>query len=155
MFGGKTPIRLAAQKSRPHDRGEEAVARGAARCLLHVLLHVLGRSAKTDACGRSFAVFFEVAPSPLRGLLELQLRLPPGPSPQGPRRPPGPSPHKPRKSSRFSWFCLAPAQQSLFWPAPVAPNEASTCVAVGHAPEPMHSPLPRIRDSSLFLCRLS
>ena len=34
------------------DRGVQAVARGAARCLLHVL----GRSAKTDACGRSFAV---------------------------------------------------------------------------------------------------
>jgi hypothetical protein len=34
------------------DRGVQAVARGAARCLLHVL----GRSAKTDACGRSFAI---------------------------------------------------------------------------------------------------
>jgi hypothetical protein len=34
------------------DRGEQAVARGAARCLLYVL----GRSAKTDARGRSFAV---------------------------------------------------------------------------------------------------
>jgi hypothetical protein len=34
------------------DRGVQAVARGAARCALHVL----GRSAKTDACGRSFAV---------------------------------------------------------------------------------------------------
>jgi hypothetical protein len=33
-------------------RGVQAVAHGAARCLLHVL----GRSAKTDACGRSFAV---------------------------------------------------------------------------------------------------
>jgi hypothetical protein len=33
-------------------RGVQAVARGAARCLLHVL----GRSAKADACGRSFAV---------------------------------------------------------------------------------------------------
>jgi hypothetical protein len=33
-------------------RREEAVARAAARCLLHVI----GRSAKTDACGRSFAV---------------------------------------------------------------------------------------------------
>jgi hypothetical protein len=35
------------------DRSIQAVARGAARCLLHVL----SRSAKTDACGRSFAVF--------------------------------------------------------------------------------------------------
>jgi hypothetical protein len=34
------------------DHAVQAVARGAARCLLHVL----GRSAKTDACGRSFAV---------------------------------------------------------------------------------------------------
>ena len=34
------------------DRGVQAVARGAARCLLHVLV----RSAKTDACGRSFVV---------------------------------------------------------------------------------------------------
>jgi hypothetical protein len=34
------------------DRGVQAVARGAARCLLHEL----GRSAKADACGRSFAV---------------------------------------------------------------------------------------------------
>jgi hypothetical protein len=33
------------------DRGAQAVARGAARCLLHVL----GRIAKTDNCGRSFA----------------------------------------------------------------------------------------------------
>jgi hypothetical protein len=35
------------------DCGVQAAARGAARCLLHVL----GRSVKTDACGRSFAVF--------------------------------------------------------------------------------------------------
>jgi hypothetical protein len=35
-----------------HGRGVQAVARGAARCALHV--H--GRSAKTDACARSFAV---------------------------------------------------------------------------------------------------
>ena len=35
------------------DRGVQAVSRGAARCALHV--H--GRSARTDACGRSFAVF--------------------------------------------------------------------------------------------------
>jgi hypothetical protein len=34
------------------DHGAQAVARGAARCALHV--H--GRSARTDACGRSFAV---------------------------------------------------------------------------------------------------
>jgi hypothetical protein len=34
------------------DRGLQAVARGAARCAL--LVH--GRSARTDACGRSFAV---------------------------------------------------------------------------------------------------
>jgi hypothetical protein len=34
------------------DRGVQAVSRGAARCALHV--H--GRSARTDACGRSFAV---------------------------------------------------------------------------------------------------
>jgi len=34
------------------DRGVQAGARGAARCLLHVL----GRSAKTHACGHSFAV---------------------------------------------------------------------------------------------------
>jgi hypothetical protein len=34
------------------DRGEQAVARGVALCLLHVL----GRSAKADAFGRSFAV---------------------------------------------------------------------------------------------------
>jgi hypothetical protein len=34
------------------DRGVQAVARGAARCLLDEL----GCSAKTDACGRSFAV---------------------------------------------------------------------------------------------------
>ena len=34
------------------DRGVQADARGAARCLLHVL----GRSAKTEACGRSFAI---------------------------------------------------------------------------------------------------
>jgi hypothetical protein len=34
------------------DRGEQAVSRGAARCLLRAL----GRSAKADACGRSFAV---------------------------------------------------------------------------------------------------
>ena len=34
------------------DRGPQAFARGAARCALHV--H--GRGAKTDACGRSFAV---------------------------------------------------------------------------------------------------
>ena len=34
------------------DRGEQAVDCGAARCLLHIL----GRSAKTDSCGRSFAV---------------------------------------------------------------------------------------------------
>jgi hypothetical protein len=34
------------------DRGIQAVASGAARSLLYVL----GRSAKTDACGRSFAV---------------------------------------------------------------------------------------------------
>jgi hypothetical protein len=34
------------------DRGVQAVARGAARCALHVL----ACSAKTDACGRSFAV---------------------------------------------------------------------------------------------------
>jgi hypothetical protein len=34
------------------SRGVQAAARGAARCLLHVL----GRSAKTDACGRSTAV---------------------------------------------------------------------------------------------------
>jgi hypothetical protein len=33
-------------------RGEQVVARGAARCLLHVL----GRCAKADACGRSFEV---------------------------------------------------------------------------------------------------
>jgi hypothetical protein len=33
-------------------RGAQAVAGGAARCLLHVL----GRCAKTDACGRSFAI---------------------------------------------------------------------------------------------------
>jgi hypothetical protein len=33
------------------DRGVQAFARGAARCLLHVL----GRGANTDACGRSFA----------------------------------------------------------------------------------------------------
>jgi hypothetical protein len=35
------------------DRGVQAVARGAARCALHV--H--GRGARTDACDRSFAVF--------------------------------------------------------------------------------------------------
>ena len=34
------------------DRGEQAVARGAARCLLHVL----GRSATSDACGRSLTL---------------------------------------------------------------------------------------------------
>jgi hypothetical protein len=34
------------------DRGVQAVARGAARCALHA--H--GRGARTDACGRSFAV---------------------------------------------------------------------------------------------------
>ena len=34
------------------DRGVQAVARGAARCALHV--H--GSGAWTDACGRSFAV---------------------------------------------------------------------------------------------------
>ena len=34
------------------DGGVQAVARGAARCALHV--H--GRGARTDACGRSFAV---------------------------------------------------------------------------------------------------
>jgi hypothetical protein len=34
------------------DRGVQAVVRGGARCALHVL----GRSAKVDACGRSFAV---------------------------------------------------------------------------------------------------
>jgi hypothetical protein len=34
------------------NRGVQAVSRGAARCALHV--H--GRGAKTDACGRSFAV---------------------------------------------------------------------------------------------------
>jgi hypothetical protein len=34
------------------DRGVQAVVRGGARCVYHVL----GHSAKTDACGRSFAV---------------------------------------------------------------------------------------------------
>ena len=34
------------------SRGVQAAARGAARCLLHVL----GRSAKTDACGHIFLV---------------------------------------------------------------------------------------------------
>ena len=34
------------------DRGVQAVSRGAARCALHV--H--GRGARADACGRSFAV---------------------------------------------------------------------------------------------------
>ena len=35
------------------DRGVQAVSRSAARCAVHV--H--GRGARTDACGRSFAVF--------------------------------------------------------------------------------------------------
>ena len=34
-------------------RGAQAVARGVTRCALHVR----GRGARTDACGRSFAVF--------------------------------------------------------------------------------------------------
>jgi hypothetical protein len=35
-----------------HDFSEQAAARSAARCALHVD----GRSAKADTCGRSFAV---------------------------------------------------------------------------------------------------
>jgi hypothetical protein len=44
----------------------QAVARGAARCALHV--H--GRGARTDACGRSFAVLSTQASS-----VDLRLRL--------------------------------------------------------------------------------
>jgi hypothetical protein len=45
------------------DRGVHAVPRGAARCALHVL----GRGAKTDACGLSFAVLStEVSAAGLR-----------------------------------------------------------------------------------------
>ena len=47
------------------DRGVQAVSRGAARSL-----HAHGRSARTDACGRSFAVF-----STLVSSVGLRLRL--------------------------------------------------------------------------------
>jgi hypothetical protein len=52
----------------PHvlDRGVQAVSRGAARCALHV--H--GRGARTDTCGRSFAVSSTQAPT-----VGLRLRL--------------------------------------------------------------------------------
>ena len=41
------------------ERGAQAVAGGAARCLLHVL----GRCAKTYSCGRSFAVLSTQVPN--------------------------------------------------------------------------------------------
>jgi hypothetical protein len=87
---------------------------------------------------------FEVSPLPPQGLLVLQLR-----------RPQGPSPQEPRQSPRFSGLFLAPAQHRLLRPAPVAPYEASALLAVGHKPEPLRSPLPRMRDTSSFLCRLN
>ena len=48
------------------DCGVQAVARGAARCALHV--H--GRGARTDSCGRSFAVLSTQAST-----VDLRLRL--------------------------------------------------------------------------------
>ena len=48
------------------DGGVQALARGAARCALHV--H--GRGARTDACGRSFAVLSTQAST-----VDLRLRL--------------------------------------------------------------------------------
>jgi hypothetical protein len=84
-------------------------------------------------------------PSPPRRLLEIQLRRPPGPTPQGLR-----------SSSRSSGLFLAPAQRRLFWPAPVALNEDSFLLDMGHTPEPLvHSPFLMMRDKSSLLCSLN
>ena len=70
------------------DRCAQAVVRGGARCLLQVLdrgsqadarraTHVNGRGAKTDACGRSFAVLStQVSAAGLRLRFEVPRPIP-------------------------------------------------------------------------------
>jgi hypothetical protein len=54
----------------------------------------------------------------------------------------------------FFWYIFFARAANFFWPASVVPYEASALLAMGHTPEPLHSPLSMIRDISSFLCRL-
>jgi hypothetical protein len=63
-------------------RGVQAVALGAASCALHVN----GRGAKTDACGRGFAVLSKQISAVGLRLRQKKLGVVPRPMPAAPRR---------------------------------------------------------------------